>query len=190
MGGKQCLSILFGGAGSGYWIKKQFEEGPFARFCPAGFGSVYPPLDRLLNQRLISLEEVNQTGRAARKIDSITSAKRQFLTDEIPQKPASERLQYDFICIMFFEHMLPVRDIYELIGDWIVSFRERLAKMCQCGEGPIADGEKFAQGTTIAIYEAGTGFLKNHGHELIDAGLRNEAGAAGRPPCSAHISEA
>ena len=128
MGGKQCLSILFGGAGSGYWIKKQFEEGPFARFCPAGFGSVYPPLDRLLNQRLISLEEVNQTGRAAR--------------------------------------------------------------MCQCGEGPIADGEKFAQGTTIAIYEAGKGFLKNHGHELIDAGLRNEAGAAGRPPCSAHISEA
>ena len=30
-----------------------------------------------------------------------------------------------------------------------------------CAEGPIPDGEKFAQDTKIAVFAAGTGYLKN-----------------------------
>lgn len=60
----------------------------------------------------------------------------------------------------------------------------------QCGEAPIPDGEKFAPDTRIAVFEAGTGYLENHRHELVDAALLNRADAAGRPPCSAHNSEA
>ena len=60
----------------------------------------------------------------------------------------------------------------------------------QCGEGPIPNGGKFAQDTRIAVFGAGTGYLENHRHELVDAALLNGADAAGFPPCSAHNSEA
>ena len=50
-----CLGVLSRGAASGYEIKKQCEEGPFAHFYAAGFGSIYPALNSLLNDRLISL---------------------------------------------------------------------------------------------------------------------------------------
>ena len=60
----------------------------------------------------------------------------------------------------------------------------------QCGEGPIPNGGKFAQYTRIAVFAAGTGYLENRRHELVDAPLLNGADAAGRPHCSAHNSEA
>jgi len=50
-----CLGVLSRGTASGYEIKKQCEEGPFAHFYAAGFGSIYPALNALLNNRLISL---------------------------------------------------------------------------------------------------------------------------------------
>ena len=59
-----------------------------------------------------------------------------------------------------------------------------------CGEGPIPDGEKFAQDTKIGVFAAGTGYLKKHRHELVDPALLNGADAAGRPPYSARNSEA
>ncbi|MGB0630951.1 MAG: PadR family transcriptional regulator [Alphaproteobacteria bacterium] len=184
-----CLGVLSRGAASGYEIKKQCEEGPFAHFYAAGFGSIYPALNSLLNDRLISLEEVSQTGRPAKKIYSITASGRQALTDEMLQEPAPDRLRSDFLFIMFFGQMLSARDIDTLIENRITLFRQRLAEMYQCREEPMPEGEKFALGYGIAIYEAGAEYLDNHQHELVGAALRNETGDAEIPPSSRNSSE-
>lgn len=184
-----CLGVLSRGAASGYEIKKQCEEGPFAHFYAAGFGSIYPALNSLLNDKLISLEEVNQTGRPAKKIYSITPAGRQVLTDEMLQEPAPDRLRSDFLFIMFFGQMLPARDIDALIEDRVSLFRERLAEMYQCRSEPMPEGEKFALGYGIAVYEAAVEYLENHRHELVGAALRNETGSEDILPSSAQHSE-
>ena len=102
-----CLGVLSRGSASGYEIKKQCEEGPFAHFYAAGFGSIYPALNALLRDGLISLEEVNQSGRPAKKIYSISGAGRQALTEAMREEPAPDRLRSDFLFIMFFGQMLP-----------------------------------------------------------------------------------
>ena len=184
-----CLGVLSRGAASGYEIKKQCEEGPFAHFYAAGFGSIYPALNSLLNDRLISLEEVNQTGRPAKKMYSITSAGRQFLTDEMLQEPAPDRLRSDFLFIMFFGQMLPARDIDALIEGRIALYRGRLTEMYQCQNEPMPEGEKFALGYGITVYEAGVEYLENHRHELVGAALRNESGGEDVPPSASELSE-
>ena len=52
-----CLGVLSRGDASGYEIKKQCEEGPFAHFYAAGFGSIYPALNALWSEGLISVRE-------------------------------------------------------------------------------------------------------------------------------------
>jgi PadR family transcriptional regulator AphA len=183
-----CLGVLSRGAASGYEIKKQCEEGPFAHFYAAGFGSIYPALNALLNNRLISLEEVNQTGKPAKKIYSITPAGRQALTDEMLQEPAPDRLRSDFLFIMFFGQMLMARDIDALIEDRISLFRARLTEMYECRNETMPAGEKFALGYGIAVYEAGAEYLENHRHELVGAALRNEVGGERSSPRASEVS--
>ena len=62
-----CLGVFARGARSVYEIKKQCEEGLFDHCYAAGFESIYPALSALLNDRLISLEEANQTRRPSKK---------------------------------------------------------------------------------------------------------------------------
>ena len=47
-----CLGSLTLGEASGYEIKKLFEEGPFAYFYHASYGSIYPALGNLLKKEL------------------------------------------------------------------------------------------------------------------------------------------
>ncbi len=51
-----CLAVLFQGEATGYEIKKAFEEGPFAHFQRASFGSIYPALSKLLVEELAEAE--------------------------------------------------------------------------------------------------------------------------------------
>jgi PadR family transcriptional regulator AphA len=172
-----CLGVLSRTAASGYQIKKECEEGPFAHFYAAGFGSIYPALNTLLNQDLISVEEVPQNGKPAKKTYSITSSGRQALMEALLQDPAPDRLRSDFLFIMFFGQLLPAREIDNLIGDRISSLRARLENMRQCQTENMPGGEAFALGYGIAIYEAAVNYLENHRHELVGAALRNEISA-------------
>ena len=68
-----CLGVQYRGEATGYEIKKQCEEGPFAFFYAAGFGSIYPALNALKNENLISVKEVIQDGKPAKKVYSVTA---------------------------------------------------------------------------------------------------------------------
>jgi len=49
-----CLGVLSLGDASGYEIRKMFEEGPFAHFHHASFGSIYPALSPLLDAEQVT----------------------------------------------------------------------------------------------------------------------------------------
>ena len=41
-----CLDVLSMGEFTGYEIKKLFEKGPLCHFYDAGYGSIYPALNK------------------------------------------------------------------------------------------------------------------------------------------------
>ncbi|CAN0535043.1 unnamed protein product, partial [Laminaria digitata] len=97
-----CLGVLSRSEATGYEIKKQCEEGPFAYFYAAGFGSIYPALNALKNENLISVKEVAQDGKPAKKVYSITADGRHALIQALEEPPAPDRLRSDFLFRMFF----------------------------------------------------------------------------------------
>lgn len=173
-----CLGVLSRSDATGYEIKKQCEEGPFAYFYAAGFGSIYPALSALKADNLISVQDVVQDGKPAKKVYSITAAGRHALIRALEHPPAPDRLRSDFLFIMFFGQLLPAREIDDLIGDRVETLRQRLDDMEECRKPDMPDGEAFSLGYGIAIYQAAADYLENHRHELVGAALRNEVGAA------------
>tara|TARA_R110000787_G_scaffold222510_1_gene331081 strand:+ start:192 stop:782 length:591 start_codon:yes stop_codon:yes gene_type:complete len=175
-----CLGILSRGDATGYEIKKQCEEGPFAHFYAAGFGSIYPALNALCAEGHVSMREENQAGRPTRKIYTITASGRLRLTTALSQAPAPDRLRSDFLFTTFFGHLLPASLIDRVIDGRIAALRQELEKMRRCQQqyaaADIEDGEAFTLGYGIAVYQAAADYLESHRHELVGAALRSELG--------------
>lgn len=169
-----CLGILSRSDATGYEIKKICEEGPFAHFYAAGFGSIYPALNALCDDGFISVREVAQEGRPAKKVYTITASGRLMLSTALARPPAPDRLRSDFLFITFFGELLAARDIDRLIGDRIAFLQERIVEMKECGENTKGPGESFALGYGLAVCEAALDYLESHRHEIVGAALRNE----------------
>jgi PadR family transcriptional regulator AphA len=52
-----CLGILTRGDATGYEIKKLFEDDGYQHFVEASFGSIYPALNRLTEEGLVSVRQ-------------------------------------------------------------------------------------------------------------------------------------
>ncbi len=169
-----CLGVLSRGEATGYEIKKVCEEGPFAHFYAAGFGSIYPALNALSDEGLITMREVLQDGRPAKKVYALTAAGRLALTSALAEPPAPDRLRSDFLFMTFFGELLPARDVDRLVENRIAFLRARLAEMRNCAVQELPGGPAFTLGYGIAVYEAAADYLETHRHELVAASLRNE----------------
>lgn len=184
-----CLGVLSRGDATGYEIKKQCEEGPFAYFYAAGFGSIYPALSALKTDDLISVQGIVQDGKPAKKVYSITAAGRHALIQALEEPPAPDRLRSDFLFIMFFGQLLPAREIDGLIAERVEMLKRRLGEMEECRQPDMPGGEAFSLGYGMAIYKAAADYLENHRHELVGAALRHEVGAGNDDAPSAIVEE-
>jgi len=169
-----CLGVLSRGDATGYEIKKQCEEGPFAYFYAAGFGSIYPALTALKNDSLISVKEVAQDSKPAKKVYSITTNGRLAFIRALQEPPAPDRLRSDFLFTMFFGQLLPAKETDRLIAERLDMLHQRLNEMAECHHPDMPGGESFALGYGMAVYKAAADYLNSHRHELVGAALRNE----------------
>ena len=88
-----CLGMLSRGSATGYEIKKQCEEGPFAYFYAAVFGSIYPALNALPKDGHNSVEEIGQNGKPSKKVYSISvSVGLRFKEFLLPEISSLERI--------------------------------------------------------------------------------------------------
>lgn len=91
-----CLALLAHGEATGYDLKKQWAEGPFAHFVDASFGSIYPALARLQQEGLVALREEAQSGKPARKVYAITQAGRQAFVNAMSELPGPDTFRSPF----------------------------------------------------------------------------------------------
>jgi DNA-binding PadR family transcriptional regulator len=169
-----CLAVLSKGEATGYEIKKTFEDGPFAHFQSASFGSIYPALSRLLADGLVEARAQEQDGRPDKKVYSITPAGLAVFDEALTKSPDADIFRSDFLFLMYFAARLPQARVRSLIDARIAMYRGRLAHIA--GEAQsrresgcrLDGGREFVAGFGAALYQGAAEFLEANRDRLIN----------------------
>jgi len=164
-----CLGMLTLGDATGYEIRKMFEDGPFQYFTDAGFGSIYPALNRLRGEGLVTCEQQSQSGRPDKKIYSITPKGRATFTEAIRKAPGPDKIRSNFLLALFFKHLLPRKLIAEAVDEHIAWYRTKLEHMRCCDRSGWGTGPVFVNEFGQAVYAAALAFLEENRSGLVDA---------------------
>jgi PadR family transcriptional regulator, regulatory protein AphA len=157
-----CLGILTRGDATGYEIKNLFEDDGYQHFVEASFGSIYPALNRLTEEGLVSVRAEAQEKRPDRKVYSITPAGREAFLASLLKPLPEDRHRSPFVFAMLFSDCLPEGRVAEMVDTYIAQTEAKLAQLNAGNTKPKTSGEAFANGFGRAIYEAMLDFLKTH----------------------------
>ena len=162
-----CLGILTRGDATGYEIKKVFDGDGFQHFVEASFGSIYPALNRLTEEGLVSVRAEAQEKRPDRKVYSITPAGRQALVASLMKPLTEDKHRSPFVFAMLFSHLLPPDHVSALIDAYISAGEAKLAQLSGLDrKQPQTAGERFAAGLGRTIYLSMLNYLRAHRAEI------------------------
>lgn len=159
-----CLGVLMLEDASGYEIKKHFEEGPFAHFHTAGFGSIYPALTALHAEGKVTFRELAQDGRPDKKVYSITEAGRDAFRLALQKLPGPDSYRSEAVFMMFFGDLLDRDHLRQVYERHLSSYVDRLARMRRTdgGERECAAEQRFVHGLGLAVYRATIDYLRDN----------------------------
>lgn len=166
-----CLGALMRGDASGYQIRKLYEDGPFSAFHAVSFGSIYPALNQMLAEGLVTVREMVQDGKPDKKVYSITEAGRDALVRGLWADPAPDRYRSDMLYILAFGHMLPRPRRTALLDRYLAEHEAKRADLAACidadPEGPA--GARFVRDFGLAIYDTVIRYIAENRHILEEA---------------------
>jgi DNA-binding PadR family transcriptional regulator len=156
-----CLGFLSTRAATGYEIKKDFEEGLFSHFIEASFGSIYPALNQLAADGLVTVREEEQTGRPDKKIYSITEKGHAALGQWLAVIPARDKYKSEFLFQMLLQHYIAPADRVASIESHLSHLRADLKSIeDNSGVAPDNEGCCFVMGYGRAILTSGIAYLE------------------------------
>ena len=155
-----CLGILTRGDATGYEIKRLFDEDGYQHFVEASFGSIYPALNRLTEEGLVSVRAEAQEKRPDRKVYSITPAGRSAFIASLLKPLPEDRHRSPFVFAMLFCDLLPPARVTAMLDGYVSQAEAKLAQLNESNTRPKTPGEEFANGFGRAIYQAMLDFLK------------------------------
>ncbi len=159
-----CLGVLTLGDASGYEIKKHFEEGPFAHFHAAGFGSIYPALSALHADGLVTCTEIPQDGRPDKKVYHISEAGRTVFREALRKDPAPDSYRSEAVFMMFFGDLLDETHLTSVFEEYLETYRRRAERMRAQEEALRAASaeRRFVHGLGLAIYETVVDYMQTN----------------------------
>ncbi len=119
-----CLAILQLGDATGYEIRKRVAEGHFSHFVEASYGSIYPALNKLESEGLLSARVEEQDGKPNRRVYSMTDAGRTELSRTFQQPARTDTFRSEFLFLAMFAEYLPlaiIRGAVEKQVKWLVA---------------------------------------------------------------------
>lgn len=170
-----CLGVLILGDASGYEIKKRFEEGPFAHFHAVGFGSIYPALNALKAEGLVTCTEIGQPGRPHKKVYSITEKGREALRRALHKRPGADSFRSEAIFMMFFAEMLDPDHLHEVLEGYLARYRACVERLSHQDTSTFGDGRRFVHGFGLAIYTAAVTYMEDNRDSLPGLGRSTAA---------------
>lgn len=163
-----CLGVLTLGEASGYEIKKEIEEGLFAHFIDASFGSIYPALTQLHAEGLVTVRAEEQTGRPDKKVYALTEAGRQALAKSVTVLPGKDKYRSEFLFQMLMGELVGTGQKLEAIDRQLSFLREDLTSIdqCNCAAMPLA-GAQFVAEYGRAVLTAAVTHLEQKRAEML-----------------------
>jgi DNA-binding PadR family transcriptional regulator len=155
-----CLGILTRGDATGYEIKNLFQDDGYQHFVEASFGSIYPALNRLTEEGLVSVRAEAQEKRPDRKVYSITQAGRNAFLASLQKPLPEDRHRSPFVFAMLFCDLLPQARVAQMIDAYRSEIEVKLAQLNETTAQAKSPGEEFAKGFGRAVYVAMLEFLK------------------------------
>ncbi len=173
-----CLGVLALRPASGYEIRKSFEEGPFSHFAEGGFGSIYPALGRLAEEKLVTFEVAAQEKRPDKKVYHITEAGRRALVETLcTHTPGEDKYKSNFLFMLFFAEEIPAEKIADLVDTRLDFYRAKIEHLSNCDEAGVRNGQDLVREFGVAVYGAALNFLQDHREEFIDLAISGDTAA-------------
>lgn len=169
-----CLAVLSQRDATGYEIRKQFAEGPFAHFQKASLGAIYPALTKAAEEGLVTVTTEAQDGRPDKKIYSLTPAGASALQRACEGEPGADQYRSDLLFLIFFSALQPPEKISRLIDQRIAQYETQAANLTAKAESCAGQpGMDFVRGLGCAIYRAAADYMRQNRGPLLEK-LRSE----------------
>ena len=162
-----CLGVLTLGDASGYEIRKQFEEGPFAHFFQASYGSIYPSLGRLLDKGLVSVTQHAQDGKPDKKVYSLTPAGRARFAEALGKLPAPDSFRSEFLVYLFFAELMPKGQLETVFDTYHKHFEDMVKVIEGLSFDGIPPGRLFVRQMGHTFYKTMANYMEKHREEFM-----------------------
>lgn len=168
-----CLGVLTHGDATGYDLKKFFES-TFSHCFLAGYGSIYPALAELTEEKLVSAKTVPGQGGPSRKLYHLTEAGRKAFLARLESTEPQHKVKSEFLVIMHFAHLLPPQRLDAVLDRHLAELEHKLAlidayESAQAGK-PASSGADFVHGFGKAVMGAARNYIRAHRRELAKGG--------------------
>ncbi len=168
-----CLGILTLGEASGYEIKQVFEDA-FSHFYIAGFGSIYPALAELTRAGYVTVSNIEQEKRPAKKVYRLTDSGRKTFDAALADTYPQHRIRSDFLVLMVFAHRLSPEQLGQMFDTRLADIERQIGEIeacisaedCECDMPP---GVAFTAGYGTAVLKAGRDYIRQHREQLVQA---------------------
>ena len=174
-----CLGILALNEASGYEIKKAVEDGMFAHFIDASYGSIYPALTQMLADGHVEVREEAHPGKPPKKVYSITEAGRKALRRELHVNPRQDKFKSEFLFQALFRDELSAEHMSEVFDAQLAYLRQELAQVEECSaKAEPGSGHKFVNGYGQAVLRAAIDYMESERGKLLGDPARRASHAA------------
>ena len=161
-----CLGALTYGDATGYDIKKFFES-TFSHCFLAGYGSIYPALAELTDEKLVTARTVPGQGGPSRKVYRLTEAGRKTFLTRLKLTTPQHKVKSEFLVLMHFAHLLPASRLDAVLDQQLHEIEHKL-KLIHAYEGGslTSSGARFVCGFGKAVMGAARDYIRTHRHGL------------------------
>ena len=163
-----CLGALCLGDSTGYDIKKLFEAA-FNHFHGASFGSIYPSLQQLESEGLVSHRVEAGEKHPDRKLFHVTDEGRAAFSEIfIVGMHKSEQLRSEFLVLLFFAPLLPTEVLQQKLDEMEAHYlREQAYLDSIAGCSGHTSGINFTIGMGQAVLRTKLEFLHSQRDALL-----------------------
>ena len=179
-----CLGALTYGDATGYDIKKFFESSLGHCFL-AGYGSIYPALAELTEEKLVTARTVPGHGGPSRKVYHLTAAGKKAFLAELGKTNPQHKVKSEFLVLMHFAHLLPPAQLDAILDQRLEEIDRQLGLIQSMERGGMAgdaggSGARFVSGFGKAVMQAAGDYIRTHRHSLSKGGVGTLSTRTGR----------
>jgi PadR family transcriptional regulator AphA len=165
-----CLGALTYGDATGYDLKKFFES-TFSHCFLAGYGSIYPALAELTDEKLVVARTVPGQAGPSKKLYHLTDAGRDAFLAQLEATEPQHKVKSEFLVLMHFAHLLPAKRLDAVLDQHLKEIEHKLALIAAYEQGeetgtPPSSGARFVCGFGKAVMTAAQDYILAHRHAL------------------------